>query len=163
MIRPRIKRGSLRACLVLALLSLSLNGLPNINAFISKSSGRNHMHLFSSRSCKGKICKPGFLNKNTDNFPFRDNWNRKVVIIKATNKQKFKTFEDFLLQHSDSHHGQLTLVTFASPACGPCKKMKEELVTVKESIGDLVTMATVDSNKYPSLSSRYEITGKFKD
>lgn len=116
------------------------------------------MNLFSSRSCKGKICKSGFL-KITDNVPIRFNWNREIVIIKATNKPKFKTFEDFLLHQSDS---QLTLVTFASPVCGPCKKMKEELVTVKESIGEIVIMATVDSNKYPSLSTRYDVTGKFK-
>lgn len=73
----------------------------------------------------------------------------------------YKNFDEFLTQQEcDITADSLTAVTFASPFCGPCKRMKEELVSVKKSMGELVNLVAIDSNKYPALSCRYNITGE---
>jgi len=83
--------------------------------------------------------------------------------LHAKKSSKYKNFEDFLLQSSeqstdsdfDNNH---ILVTFSSPFCGPCHKLRDELIIVKKTLQDNVTLVNIDSNKYPSLSCRYNIT-----
>lgn len=71
----------------------------------------------------------------------------------------YKNFDEFLThQECDISSDSLTAVTFASPFCGPCKRMKEELVAVKKSMEGIVNLVAIDSNKYPALSCRYNIT-----
>ncbi len=129
--------------------------------------GRNYGHLFTSEISIGIINKFGIINKqldfrikNTDVTFRRGGWDRSTVVVKATDKAHFKTFEDFLLHQQCRSTNDLTLVTFASPVCSPCKKMKKELIKVKDSIGKEITIATIDCDKYPTLSCRYNIEGE---
>jgi hypothetical protein len=98
----------------------------------------------------------GTLQHTIKGYHNRDHW------VMYGQKKSFKNFEDFLMQQSngDSHH--LLAVSFVSPVCCPCDKMKDEWKNVKQSLGDSIAIMTIDTDKYPSLSCRHEINGKYK-
>ena len=96
---------------------------------------------------------------------------RKYVSLSAKKESKFKNFEEFLVQQqscsnkenndsNDSCKQPLAVVIFSSPFCGPCVRMKDELMIVKKELSGDVFVVTIDSNKYPSLSCRYNVTGE---
>ena len=73
----------------------------------------------------------------------------------SENKMKFRTFEEMLEKHRDTP----ILVSFEAKWCGPCKLMKKELKIVRDELADLVMVAQIDTEKFPSLGARYEVEG----
>ena len=103
--------------------------------------------------------KPTILN--IDYYYRRRRRKRKIMMNTSLYaKESFKNFEDFLYNLQQSNINALAAVTFYSPFCGPCKRLKDELASVKATLGGLITMVSIDSNKYPSLPCRYNITGE---
>jgi len=68
---------------------------------------------------------------------------------------KFKNFEEML----GAFRENLILVNFHASWCGPCKLMKKELAEVSDIVGDRVKLFTVDTDRWPKLGARYEISG----
>lgn len=73
----------------------------------------------------------------------------------SKNKMKFRTFEEMLEKYRDTP----ILVSFEAKWCGPCKLMKKELKIVRDELADLVMVARIDTEKFPSLGARYEVEG----
>lgn len=68
---------------------------------------------------------------------------------------KFRNFEEML----NTFHDKPVLVSFHTRYCGPCKLMKKELRAVRDEMGDHVHVFAVDTEKWPSLSARYNVAG----
>lgn len=66
---------------------------------------------------------------------------------------KFKNFEEVL----DVYYDMPVLVTFSSRMCGPCRLMKEQLDIVRDMMQDNVVLFSIDTDRFPSLGSRYNI------
>ena len=67
---------------------------------------------------------------------------------------KFKNFEEMLLVFGKS----LVVVSFSTEFCGPCRLMKKELSQVSSEIGDGIKVFSVDTDKFPKLGARYNIS-----
>lgn len=67
---------------------------------------------------------------------------------------KFKNFEEMLLNFGSS----LVMVAFSTDLCGPCRLMKKQLSRVSAEIGDDVKVFSVDTDKFPKLGARYNIS-----
>jgi thiol-disulfide isomerase/thioredoxin len=67
---------------------------------------------------------------------------------------KFKNFEEMLLTFGNS----LLVVAFSTDLCGPCRLMKKELSRVSAEIGDDVKVFLVNTDKFPKLGARYNIS-----
>jgi thiol-disulfide isomerase/thioredoxin len=67
---------------------------------------------------------------------------------------KFKNFEEMLLNFGSS----LVVVSFSTDLCGPCRLMKKELSRISTNIGDGVKVFSVDTDKFPKLGARYNIS-----
>ncbi|KAI2493438.1 hypothetical protein MHU86_21095 [Fragilaria crotonensis] len=67
---------------------------------------------------------------------------------------KFKNFEEMLLNFGSS----LVVVSFSTDLCGPCRLMKKELSRISSNIGDGVKVFSVDTDKFPKLGARYNIS-----
>jgi thioredoxin 1 len=68
---------------------------------------------------------------------------------------KFKTFEEMLTQFTDTP----VVVSFHNSLCGPCRLMKKELTEVSDILKEDVKMFAVDTEVYPKLGQRYEVSG----
>ena len=101
--------------------------------------------------------KPTILNID---YHYRRRKRKIMMNTSLYAKESFKNFDDFLYNLQQSNINALAAVTFYSPFCGPCKRLKDELASVKATLGGLITMVSIDSNKYPSLPCRYNITGE---
>jgi len=66
---------------------------------------------------------------------------------------KFKNFDEML----DIYHDMTVLVTFSSRMCGPCKSMGKEMDHVRDVMEDDVKIFNVDTDRFPDLSSRYDV------
>lgn len=67
---------------------------------------------------------------------------------------KFKNFEDMLKNFRDN----LIVVSFSAELCGPCRLMKKELNQVSEVIGEEVKIVAIDTERFPKLGARYDIS-----
>lgn len=79
-------------------------------------------------------------------------WQRSSVLLNTS--VKFRNFEQVL----DTFHEEAVAILFSTPMCGPCKIMKKEMATVKETVGDRIKLFSVDAEKWPQVGSRFEIT-----
>lgn len=68
---------------------------------------------------------------------------------------KFRNFDEMLI----SYHDTPVLVAFHSKLCGPCKLMHKELQLVRDSFDGQVQIFNIDTEKFPSLGSRFEVEG----
>jgi thiol-disulfide isomerase/thioredoxin len=66
---------------------------------------------------------------------------------------KFKNFEDMIKNFRDT-----LIVVFSADLCGPCRLMKKELHQVSEEIGDDVKIVAIDTERFPKLGARYDIS-----
>ena len=69
---------------------------------------------------------------------------------------KFKTFEEAL----EIYYDMPILVSFTSSLCGPCKVMKRELEQVRKALPENVIIFNIDTDRFPSLGSRYNVKGE---
>jgi thioredoxin 1 len=96
----------------------------------------------------------------------------------AAKKKKFKSFEDMINQQKEENiqdstslstttkqkRNSVLVITFTSPHCGPCHALNKQLAIVKQDpfVRDnndwTIQFCTIDSNRYPSLSCRYNIS-----
>ena len=67
-------------------------------------------------------------------------------------KQQFKSFAD-LLAHSD----RPVLVDFYATWCGPCQMMAPILEQVNTQLQGQITVAKIDTDRYPQIASQYQI------
>lgn len=67
--------------------------------------------------------------------------------------RQFRNVEEML---SSFHDQDLVLINFMAVNCGPCRLQKKELKTVSRSVADL-HMVAIDTNRWPSVSSRFDI------
>lgn len=68
---------------------------------------------------------------------------------------RFKNFEEMLKLFPAT----IVLVNFHAAWCGPCKVMKKELARLSNMVGDRVKVFTVDTDRWPKLGARYEVSG----
>ncbi|XP_054806309.1 thioredoxin Y1, chloroplastic-like [Prosopis cineraria] len=76
---------------------------------------------------------------------------RILPLVKAK-KQTFSTFDD-LLANSEKP----VLVDFYATWCGPCQFMVPVLDEVSTRLKDVIQVAKVDTEKYPSIADKYRI------
>ena len=69
---------------------------------------------------------------------------------------KFKSFEEAL----EIYYDLPILVSFTSSLCGPCKVMKKELEQVRQAFQEDVIIFHIDTDRFPSLGSRYNVKGE---
>mmetsp|Transcript_53834 Transcript_53834/g.156453 ORF Transcript_53834/g.156453 Transcript_53834/m.156453 type:complete len:162 (+) Transcript_53834:107-592(+) len=67
---------------------------------------------------------------------------------------KFKNFEQVL----ESFPEEPVVIYFSTSMCGPCKLMKKEVAAVKEMVGDELKMFSIDTEKWPQVGSRFQIS-----
>ena len=67
--------------------------------------------------------------------------------------RQFRNVEEML----DSFREELVLINFMAVNCGPCRLQKKELATVSRSVGNSLHMLAIDTNRWPSVSSRFEV------
>lgn len=67
-------------------------------------------------------------------------------------RQQFKSFND-MIQNSATP----ILVDFYASWCGPCRMMAGILDQVKHQLGDSVSIVKIDTEKYPSIASEWQI------
>lgn len=67
---------------------------------------------------------------------------------------KFRNFEEMLKSFGDS----IVVVSFSADLCGPCRIMKKELNQVSTTLGEDVKMFAIDTDKFPKLGVRYEVS-----
>lgn len=70
-----------------------------------------------------------------------------------TVKKQFSSFEE-LLNGSDLP----LLIDFYATWCGPCQMMAPILEQVNQQLGNRVQVVKIDTDKYPEIASRYQIT-----
>lgn len=71
-----------------------------------------------------------------------------------TTNLKFKNFEEVLA----TYHEEPMMVLFTAVNCGPCKLMKRELQQVKDMVDGKFKMFAVDTEKFPHIGSRFQIS-----
>ena len=162
----RSKLSHVKTTLIIAFSTLGI-----CYSFISEQRGHLYSKVnpqYNNYSQKLKIkCftyhNYGLRDENNSFFPFSN-----VSLCCAKRECKYKNFDEFLMQQrsiseqNDEVHQQLIIVAFMSPFCGPCQKMKSELAKVKHNSKNLFTVVTIDADKYPKLSMKYNITGEKK-
>ena len=67
--------------------------------------------------------------------------------------RQFRNVEEML----DSFHEELVLINFMAVNCGPCKLQKKELAAVSRAFGRDLHMLAIDTNRWPSVSSRFDV------
>lgn len=67
-------------------------------------------------------------------------------------KKQFSSFQDLLSSSSVP-----VLVDFYATWCGPCQMMAPILEMVNAQMGNRVQVAKIDTDKYPTIASTYEI------
>ncbi len=68
-------------------------------------------------------------------------------------KQQFKSLADLL-----NNAQKPVLVDFYAEWCGPCKMMAKVLEEVNEDLQGRVQIVKINTEKYPDLASKYQIT-----
>jgi len=69
-------------------------------------------------------------------------------------KQQFASFDD-MIQNSDTP----ILVDFYAAWCGPCQMVSAELPRFADLMEGAVKVVKIDTEKYPSVSSRHRVQG----
>lgn len=67
--------------------------------------------------------------------------------------RQFRDVEDML----DSFREDLVLINFMAINCGPCRLQKKELSTVSQALGGGLQLLAIDTNRWPTVSSRFEV------
>ena len=67
--------------------------------------------------------------------------------------RQFRDVEEML----DSFHEEMVLINFMALNCGPCKLQKKELASVGRAVGKSLHMLAIDTNRWPDVSSRFEV------
>ena len=67
-------------------------------------------------------------------------------------KQQFSSFQE-MLEGSEKP----TLVDFYATWCGPCQLMSGILQQVKGQLQDQLQIVKIDTDKYPSVASQYQV------
>ncbi len=88
--------------------------------------------------------------------------NTVINLLLLGSKPKFRNFEEFLVhEEDDDQTGNFAVVVlFTNPYCGPCLKIKDELTTVNRKLKGRINLVAIDTDRYPSLGTRYNITGE---
>ena len=99
------------------------------------------------------------LYKRSYNLPHSSENRQQFTILLGRDGSKFRNFEEFLLQQVDDDNDDddqdrksngtkpLVVVVFTSPYCGPCLKIKDELVVVNQKLKERITLVAIDSDK----------------
>jgi len=67
--------------------------------------------------------------------------------------RQFRDVEEML----DSFHEEMVLINFMALNCGPCRLQKKELASVSRVVGKSLHMLAIDTNRWPDVSSRFEV------
>lgn len=57
----------------------------------------------------------------------------------------------------DNFRDEPVLIAFTAINCGPCKLQKKELVTVQKDLSKLITMVAIDTDRWPSVGSKFQV------
>jgi len=80
--------------------------------------------------------------------------NRAIPLTSLYASTRFKNFDEMLCTYEEP-----LLVNFHAKWCGPCQSLQKELGTVREELGEKLRVFKVDTEKFPSLGSKYNIEG----
>lgn len=69
-------------------------------------------------------------------------------------KKRFKNFDQVL----DEFHDEPVVIYFSRLYCGPCRLMRKELQVVNTEMGDAFKMFRIDTEKWPKIASRMEVS-----
>eukprot|EP00249_Psilotum_nudum_P013790 c24511_g1_i1 orf=923-1615(-) len=143
--------------------SLSSRGLPCFGGRLSYNSSRQHTEMGKYRllasgqvsdelrthysGCKS-LRKSQFCRRND---PFVPSHRRSPMQVHAL-KKTFSTFDDLL-----SSSELPLLVDFYATWCGPCQFMVPILDNVGDALRDEIRIVKIDTEKYPSIASRYGV------
>ena len=67
--------------------------------------------------------------------------------------RQFRNVEEMI----DSFREELVLINFMAINCGPCRLQKKELAAVSRVVGEDLHMLAIDTNRWPSVSSRFDV------
>lgn len=76
------------------------------------------------------------------------------LCARAAQKQKFASFDDMITSSNVP-----VLVDFYATWCGPCQMQSNALTDVSKQMGCSVKIVKIDSEKYPTLATRYQVQG----
>lgn len=68
-------------------------------------------------------------------------------------RHQFRNVEEML----DTFEGQMVLINFMAINCGPCRLQKKELASVSRAVGNDLHLLAIDTNRWPSVSSRFDV------
>ena len=94
------------------------------------------------------------LSSNVDAFHQLKESNRVGSSTSLNVGRRFKNFDQVL----DTFREEPVIVYFSSAKCGPCKLMEKELRSVREMVGDEMKIFSLDTEKWPSVGSRFKIS-----
>ncbi|KAL6511943.1 hypothetical protein OROGR_021540 [Orobanche gracilis] len=86
------------------------------------------------------------------NHCLKTNPRPRALTVVASKKQSFSSFDE-LLEKSDKP----VLVDFYATWCGPCQFMVPILDEVSGKMIDKIQVVKIDTEKYPSVASKYQI------
>lgn len=70
-------------------------------------------------------------------------------------KKQFSSFQELLESSSTP-----VLVDFYATWCGPCQMMSPILEQVGASLRDRIQVVKIDTDRYPTIASQYQIHGR---
>jgi len=76
-----------------------------------------------------------------------------ATVVSQKKRSKFKNFDEMLKTLGD----QPILIDFHASWCGPCRIVQKELEHVRDKIGDKLHVFNIDTERFPSLGTRFQI------
>eukprot|EP00591_Stephanopyxis_turris_P002306 CAMPEP_0195509644 /NCGR_PEP_ID=MMETSP0794_2-20130614/2521_1 /TAXON_ID=515487 /ORGANISM="Stephanopyxis turris, Strain CCMP 815" /LENGTH=194 /DNA_ID=CAMNT_0040636921 /DNA_START=235 /DNA_END=819 /DNA_ORIENTATION=- len=122
-------------------------------AFTSVST-RAHSSRQSSGKFREGLVRTGYDSSTTYAIRSIETESRRSVSTELMASAKFKNFDEML-----STFEEPILVDFHATWCGPCRIIHKELELVKDKLGGEMKFFKVDTEKFPSIGSRFGIQG----
>mmetsp|Transcript_52204 Transcript_52204/g.77957 ORF Transcript_52204/g.77957 Transcript_52204/m.77957 type:complete len:225 (-) Transcript_52204:144-818(-) len=159
--RPRAGPAFTTTTTLMASSSSSLRIVDRTKQALIGSRSSSSSHTDSIHGRLGHALRPRRLSSASSSYAVQEREaTRTLTSLKAekntaVSSKKFRTFEEMLQLYQDSP----ILVSFEAHWCGPCRLMKKELGEVSQEFGDAIQMFSIDTERWPKLGQRYQVSG----